>query len=125
MSFQGIAQVQDAVGLSTGKLKKIAINAERYGDHYTTLYYYSAYAARKLKNADVQYKLGELYEKNRDYKGAAESYMDAYVLDEKNPQALYNHIRMVNMTGDIEGARVLYQAFDSNKIGRASCRERV
>lgn len=113
--------------MSTGKLKKFAINAERYGDHYTTLYYYSAYAARKQNNPGVQYKLGELYEKNRDYKGAAESYMDAYMLDENNPQGLYNHIRMVKMTGDIQGARELYQAFDSNirKMGYDNSWKRI
>lgn len=118
VSIQGIGQVQDVKGLSTGKLKKFAVNAERYGDHYTTLYYYSAYAERKQGSANVQYKLGTIYEKNRNYKRAAESYMDAYLLDEKNPQALYDHIRMVKMTGDIEGARTLYKAFDGHILSK-------
>lgn len=106
--------MRDTAGMSAGKLKKSAINAERYGDYYTALNYYSAYADKKEENANVQYKLGTLYEKNRDYKAAAVTYMDAYTLDEKNPQALYDHIRMVKMTGDIAGARAEYEAFEGN-----------
>ncbi|NEN23059.1 OmpA family protein [Cryomorpha ignava] len=114
LSLQSFGQLRDTAGLSAGKLKKISINAERYGDYYTALNYYSAYAAKKQNTAEVQYKLGSLYEKNRDYKNAAETYMKAYGLDEKNPQALYDHIRMVKMTGDIEKARVEYKSFEDN-----------
>ncbi len=113
-SLQGYGQLKDTEDLSAGKLKKISINAKRYGDHYTALYYYSAYAAKKPNTASVQYELGTLYEKNRDYKGAAESYMNAYLLDEKNPQSFYDHIRMVKMTGDIVGAREKYKTFEDN-----------
>ncbi len=106
--------MKDTSGLSAGKLKKLAINAERYGDYYTALNYFTSYAAKKQKSAEAQYKLASLFEKNRNYKAAAASYMDAYMLDEKNPEALYNHIQMVKMTGDIQNARDQYEAFQSS-----------
>lgn len=103
--------MKDTAKMSAGKLKKTAVNAERYGDYYTALNYYEAYAAKKQKNAKVNYKLATLYERNRDYNAAAEAYMNSYRLDEKDPQALYDHIRMVKMTGKIENARAQYAAF--------------
>ncbi len=84
--------MRNTEGLSAGKLKKIAMNAERYGDYYTALQYYTAFAGKKEKNADVQNKLGQLYEKNRDYDAAAGAYLSAYELDENRP----NHFTTIS-----------------------------
>jgi len=95
--------------LSASKLKKISLNAERYGDTYTALVYYEEYANKKKDDYQAQYHLGELKEKLRDYKGASNAYLDAYQINDKTPQALYDHIRMLKMTGDIDSAKVKYE----------------
>jgi outer membrane protein OmpA-like peptidoglycan-associated protein/tetratricopeptide (TPR) repeat protein len=112
--FAGLASGQsaDLAGMSAARLKKSSINAERYGDYYTALSYYQAYAMKKENSADVQYKLALLQEKNRDYKEAAAAYMEAYLLDDTNPQALFDHIRMVKMTGEIALAKTKYEDFE-------------
>ena len=95
--------------LPASKLKKIALNAERYGDSYTALMYYREYASKRPDDYQVQYHLGELRETLRDYKGASEAYLDAYKINDKTAQALYDHIRTLKMTGQIDSAKTKYQ----------------
>ncbi len=112
LSTVSMGQLAEPSQLSAGKLKKIALNAERYGDKYTALAYYEYYAKKKGDDASVQYHLGELQESLRDYKGASESYLRAYELNDKDPQGLYDHIRMVKMTGAIDSAKAKYENFN-------------
>jgi len=101
--------MQDPGKLSASKLKKISLNAERYGDIYTALVYYEEYAEKRRDDYQVQYHLAELREGLRDYKGACEAYLSAYQLNDNTAQALYDHIRMLKMTGAIDSAKTKYE----------------
>jgi outer membrane protein OmpA-like peptidoglycan-associated protein/tetratricopeptide (TPR) repeat protein len=105
------AQMADPTGMSAGRLKKIAANAEMYGDSYSALRFYKAYAEKKEKKADVQFHLAELYEETRDYAKAEPAYLKAYELDHSNAEALYGHARMVKMNGDPKKALRLFEEF--------------
>lgn len=105
------SQPVDSSTLGAAKLKKAAANAERYGDYYTALNYYSVYASKNQKNAEITNKLAQLLERNRDYASAAQTYLDAYQLDDKDPQPFYDHIRMVKMTGKVKEARAKFEDF--------------
>lgn len=100
--------------LPAGKLKKISQNAERYGDTYTALTYYAAYAAKKPDDYNVQYHLATLRERLRDYQGASEAYLNAYQINDKSAQAYFDHIRNLKMTGEIDSAKVKYQELYDN-----------
>lgn len=104
--------MQDVSGLSAKKLKKLSQNAERFGDIYSAINYYTPYADKNSKNATVQFHLAELHEKTRDYQNAAEYYLKAFELDNKNPDAFYRHIVMLKMTGDAELAKEKFNEFN-------------
>ncbi len=99
--------------LSVNKLKKMAEHAERYGDAYTALQFYTPYAQKKAENAKVQQHLAELHERVRDYAAAAAAYHRVFELDERMPEALYKHATMLKMTGKAEDAKVQFELLAS------------
>ncbi len=107
------AQLQDLSGVSVNKLKRMSLNAERYGDAYTALHYYTPFAQKKSENAKVQFQLAQLHEQVRDYPAAAEVYRRAFELDESNPEALFRQANMLKMSGKVEDAKVQFELLSS------------
>src|SRR6056297_1597030 len=76
--FGNLAAQSDTEDMRPGQMKRYGIEALRNGDLYTAIDYLSAYLEEKPADAKIQYKLGELYFKSRNYPAAAKCYDKAF-----------------------------------------------
>ena len=91
--------------ISANQLKKYGASAQRAGDYYTAVKYFSQYSSKKPKNTEIVVVIADLYAANRDYTKAASNYLRAYHLNSnKNKKSLYYYGVMTKMLGNYKTA---------------------
>lgn len=105
--------------LNPWQIKNFAKNSERMGDIYSAIDYYEELHKRNSNNSDINFKLGQLYYKSRNYPMAHEYFSYAFDTDkEAYPDALFYKGLMKKMMGDYKGAKEDFLAF--NKLVKGS-----
>lgn len=95
--------------LSAGQLKNFARNADRLGDVYTAIDYLERYCKIKPKDAELNFRLAELYRVSRNYEKAAPQYAKAYKNDpDKFPVALFYQAQMLKSLGKYDEAKEMF-----------------
>lgn len=99
--------------LNPWQIKSFAKNSERIGDIYSAIDYYEELHKRNNKNADINFKLAQLYFKSRNYSMAHEYFTYVYDTDKETyPDALFYRGLMKKMMGDYKGAKEDFLAFN-------------
>lgn len=98
--------------LNSWQIKSFAKNSERIGDIYSAIDYYEELHKRNNKNSDINYKLGQLYYKARNYPMAHKFFSYAFDADkEAYLEALFYMGLLKKMMGDYKGAKEDFLAF--------------
>lgn len=103
---------QEMENMSPAQLKKMGISADKMGDPYQAIDFYSNYLELGKTDPLITFRIAENYRLARNYKKAAEYYESAYKLEpEKYPKALFYQARMEQSMANYEKAQELFSLF--------------
>lgn len=101
--------------LKPSQLKKFAENALSFGDIYSGIDLYERYIKLKPEDKEVMFELAGLYQKSRDYRKAADTYLKCY--EKGLAKALFPHAQMQKSLGDYKGAKANFLKFQKENKG--------
>lgn len=105
-----IAQsASDNQWLSAGQLKSFAKNADRLGDVYTAIDYLEKYCKVKQRDAEMNFRLAELYRISRNYEKAATQYAKVFKSwASKYPVSIFYQGQMLKSMGKYAEAKDIF-----------------
>lgn len=102
----------DVKGLSARQLKKYGKNSDRLGDIYSAVDFFEPYCRMKPDDAEINYRLAELFYLSHDYVKSEKQFAKAYKnWPELYPQALYYQARSLKSQGKYDAAKDIYVKF--------------
>ena len=94
--LSSLAMGQDVPNLVPSKLKSFGKNSLEMGDTYSAIDYFESYMAKRPKDAEVAFMLGDCYRLARNYREAEDWYKKAYDLNpKKEAEALFYYAQML------------------------------
>ncbi|MBI4646604.1 MAG: tetratricopeptide repeat protein [Bacteroidia bacterium] len=104
--------IDNNVVFSVTDYKRLGKGAEKAGDYRAAIKYYELYNSVKSNNAEVNFRLGELYRNIREYRQAKECYYKTWNQSPlKYPEALYYYGIMLKMDGQYAEAKTMLEKF--------------
>ena len=102
----------DMRNFSTSKLKNYGKNADKAGDVYSAIDFLEPYCKQKPNDADMNFRLGELYYASRDYQKAEKQFAKVYKQWSSDfPDALYYQAESMKSLGKYIEAKDVFTKF--------------
>lgn len=106
-----LAQI-DTRGYTAGQLKNFGKNADRLGDTYSAVDFLEPYCKMRPRDAELNYRLAELYFASRDYQKAEKQFGKVYKeWPDKFPQALFYQAQSMKAQGKYPEAKEIFTKF--------------
>lgn len=106
-----LAQI-DTRGFTAGQLKNFGKNADRLGDTYSAVDFLEPYCKMRPRDAELNYRLAELFFASRDYQKAEKQFAKVYKeWSEKFPQALFYQAQSMKAQGKYTEAKEVFIKF--------------
>lgn len=102
----------DTRNFSPNKLKSYGKNADRAGDVYSAIDFLEPYCKQRPNDADMNFRLGELYYASRDYQKAEKQFTKVYKSWGTDfPEALYYQAASMKSLGRYAEAKEVFAKF--------------
>ncbi|HEX2935992.1 MAG TPA: OmpA family protein [Bacteroidales bacterium] len=106
-----LAQI-DTRGLTANQLKNFGKNADRLGDTYSAVDFLEPYCKMRPRDAELNYRLAELYFASRDYQKAEKQFTKVYKeWSDRFPQALFYQAQSMKAQGKYPEAKEVFTKF--------------
>jgi OmpA-OmpF porin, OOP family len=110
--FGGLLAQIDTKGFTANQLKNFGKNADRLGDTYSAVDFLEPYCKMRPRDAELNYRLAELYFASRDYQKAEKQFAKVYKeWPEKFPQALFFQAQSMKSQGKYTEAKEVFTKF--------------
>jgi OmpA-OmpF porin, OOP family len=102
----------DVRNYTAKQLKNFGKNADRLGDIYTAIDFFEPYCKMRTKDAELNYRLAELYFQSRDYVKSEKQFSKVYKEhSDIYPQALYYQAQSLKSQGKYDEAKEIFVKF--------------
>ena len=116
--LSGVAMGQDVPKMVPSKLKSFGKHALEMGDTYSAIDYFDAYMAKRPKDHEIAFLLGDCYRLARNYSEAEEWYKKAYDLNPaKEAEALFYYALMLKTNQQYDEALKYFNKFKKEYNG--------